>query len=86
MEHWKGLKRVLAYLRKTINYGPLFGGGSNKLCVYVDADYADIWRTCDQHLEQYLSSIMASPPGTAVAKPVLLYPLQNQNLSQPLMD
>jgi hypothetical protein len=40
MEHWKGLKRILAYLRKTINYGLSFGGGSNKLSGFVDADYA----------------------------------------------
>lgn len=40
MEHWKGLKRILTYLRKTINHGLLFGGGSNKLCGYVDVDYA----------------------------------------------
>lgn len=40
MEHWKGLKRILTYLRKTINHGLLFGGGSYELCGYVDVDYA----------------------------------------------
>jgi hypothetical protein len=40
MEHWKGLKRILAYQRKAVNHGLLFGGGSNKLCGYVDVEYA----------------------------------------------
>jgi hypothetical protein len=39
-KHWKGLKRILAYLRKTINHGILYGGGSNELHGYVDAEYA----------------------------------------------
>jgi hypothetical protein len=39
-EHWKALKRILAYLRKTLNYGLLFGGGDDELYGYCDADYA----------------------------------------------
>jgi hypothetical protein len=39
-EHWKSLKRILAYLRKTLNYGLLFGGGDDELYGYCDADYA----------------------------------------------
>ena len=30
-EHWKALKRILAYLRKTLKFGLLFGGGDDKL-------------------------------------------------------
>jgi hypothetical protein len=40
LEHWKALKRILAYLKKTINFGLLFGGGSSELCGYCDSDYA----------------------------------------------
>lgn len=39
-EHWKALKRILAYLRKTLNFGLLFGGGDDELYGYCDADYA----------------------------------------------
>ena len=39
-EHWKALKRILAYLKKTINFGLLFGGGSSEICGYCDSDYA----------------------------------------------
>ena len=34
------MKRILAYLRKTINFGILFGGGCDELFGYRDADYA----------------------------------------------
>jgi hypothetical protein len=34
------LKRILAYLKKTINFGLLFGGGSSEICGYCDSDYA----------------------------------------------
>ena len=39
-EHWKALKRIMAYLRKTMNFGLLFGGTSGDLIGYCDADYA----------------------------------------------
>jgi hypothetical protein len=39
-EHWKALKRILAYLQKTINFGLLFGGGRSEICGYCDSDYA----------------------------------------------
>ncbi len=38
--HWKALKRILAYLKKAINFGLLFGGGSSEICGYCDSDYA----------------------------------------------
>jgi hypothetical protein len=34
------LKRILAYLKKKINFGLLFGGGSSEICGYCDSDYA----------------------------------------------
>ena len=39
-EHRKGLKRIRAYLQKTINHGILYGHENNELHEYVDADYA----------------------------------------------
>jgi hypothetical protein len=39
-EHWKALKRIMAYLRKTVNFGLLFGGDNSELIGYCDADYA----------------------------------------------
>ena len=36
-EHWKALKRIMAYLRKTMNFGLLFGGTSGDLIGYCDA-------------------------------------------------
>ena len=34
------MKRILAYLKKKINFGLLFGGGSSEICGYCDSDYA----------------------------------------------
>ena len=39
-DYWKALTRILAYLRKTLNYGLLFWGGDDELYGYCDADYA----------------------------------------------
>ena len=40
--HWKAVKRIMAYLRGTCNYGIIYGGAdtSNCLTIYSDADYA----------------------------------------------
>ena len=39
-EHWKALKRIMAYLRNTMNFGLLLGGTIGDLIGYCDADYA----------------------------------------------
>jgi hypothetical protein len=43
--HWNAVKRIMAYLRGTYNYGIIFRGDrgtseSNRLTIYSDADYA----------------------------------------------
>ena len=42
-EHWKGAKRVLRYIKGTINYGLVFDGRSTRcfLIGYSDADWAN---------------------------------------------
>ena len=42
-EHWKGAKRVLRYIKGTINYGLVFDGRSTRcsLIGYLDADWAN---------------------------------------------
>ena len=42
-EHWKGAKRVLRYIKGTINYGLIFDGRSTRcsLIGYSDADWAN---------------------------------------------
>ena len=42
-EHWKGVKRVLRYIKGTINYGLVFDGKSTRcfLIGYSDADWAN---------------------------------------------
>ena len=41
-QHWMAVKRILAYLRGTIDHGIRYGGVENKkqLIVYTDADFA----------------------------------------------
>ena len=39
-DHWRAVKRILAYLLGTINHGIEFRGGGSKLVGYSDADYA----------------------------------------------
>lgn len=38
--HWKGLKRILRYLKGTANYGLGYGLGHDRLYGYTDANYA----------------------------------------------
>ncbi|XP_046145885.1 secreted RxLR effector protein 161-like [Osmia bicornis bicornis] len=43
MAHWKGLKRILRYIKGTLDYGLIFRRGTNPgipLQVYVDANWA----------------------------------------------
>ena len=40
--HWKGLRKIMGYLKGTRDLGIVFRrGGGLKLCLYVNADYAD---------------------------------------------
>ncbi len=39
-KHWRAVKRILAYLIKTKNFGLCFGRSSNQLIGFCDADYA----------------------------------------------
>jgi hypothetical protein len=39
-QHWRAVKRILAYLIKTKNYGLCFGRSSDQLIGFCDADYA----------------------------------------------
>ena len=39
-EHWRGLKRIMSYLHKTVNLGLLFGGSDGDLIGYCDANSA----------------------------------------------
>ena len=39
-DHWSGVKRVLRYLKGTINYGLIFAAGDGRLHGYCDADWA----------------------------------------------
>ncbi|XP_046602591.1 secreted RxLR effector protein 161-like [Neodiprion lecontei] len=40
-EHWRAVKRILAYLSGTIGYGIEFCGSGSELVDYSDADYAE---------------------------------------------
>ena len=39
-DHWRAVKRILAYLSGTIGHGIEFRGGGSELVGYSDADYA----------------------------------------------
>ena len=41
--HWKALKRVLRCLAGTRNRGIVYGGVSDLICGYTDADWAGVW-------------------------------------------
>ncbi|PRQ43207.1 putative RNA-directed DNA polymerase [Rosa chinensis] len=38
--HWVAVKRILRYLKYTLNHGLVYQPGSHKLVAYSDADYA----------------------------------------------
>ena len=38
--HWRGIKRILRYIKGTMNYGLLFSGNDSKLVGFADADWA----------------------------------------------
>jgi hypothetical protein len=38
--HWKAVKRILQYLKKTKRYGIILGGSDEELCAYADANWA----------------------------------------------
>jgi hypothetical protein len=86
MEHWKGLKRTWSTCTKQLTMDfHLVLAATNSVAASMRI-MPEIWRIGVQHPEQFSSSTMVPSPGTAVAKPVLLYPLRNQNSSQPLME
>ena len=39
-EHWIGAKRILRYLKGTLDYGLRYSPSDNSVCGYVDADWA----------------------------------------------
>lgn len=47
--HWKAAKRVLRYLKGTLNYGLVFQKGGLEVTAYVDAD----WAGCDIDRKSY---------------------------------
>ena len=40
LDHWKAVKRILQYLKGTVDYGLILGGGNLELIGYTDADWA----------------------------------------------
>ena len=50
MEHWKGVKRIMRYLKGTMDYGIGYGKIHSRLYGYVDANYA---RCADTRKSRY---------------------------------
>ena len=61
-EHWKGAKRVLRYIKGTINYGLVFDGKSTRcsLIGYSDADWARYWVDTRKSTSGYVFQISGS--------------------------
>ena len=46
-DHWMGVKRILRYVKGTLNYGLKFSAGDDSLLGFSDADWAgDIYSQC----------------------------------------